>query len=46
MGWSVINPVLGRTGDHPSGSNAHGYDIGAPLDPDGHLDEAAWQEDI
>ena len=46
MGWSVIKPVLGRTGDHPSGSNAHGYDIGAPLDPDGHLDEAAWQEDI
>ncbi len=45
MGWSVIKLALGRIEDHPSGSNAHGYDIIAPPDPDGHRDEAAWQED-
>jgi len=43
MTWSVMKLVLGRCDDYPQGSLAHGYDIVAPLTPDGHLDEAAWR---
>lgn len=44
MTWSQIKLVLGRTAEHPAGSDVRGYDIIAPLTADGHLDEAAWRE--
>jgi hypothetical protein len=34
---------LARTKGFPEGSREHGYEFVAPLDPDGHLDAAAWK---
>jgi hypothetical protein len=34
---------LARSREFPAGSARHGYEITAPLDDDGHLDEAAWR---
>ncbi len=45
MTWMHIRLNLARTQDFPDGSNAHGYDMVAPLTADGHLDEAAWRTD-
>ncbi|MGO4665129.1 hypothetical protein [Bosea sp. 2RAB26] len=40
----VITLHLARTSGYPEGSPRHGYEITAPLDPDGHIDAAAWQD--
>jgi len=45
MPWTHIRLELARTDDFPDGSNAHGYDLVAPLDDTGHLDEAMWRDD-
>ena len=45
MPWTHIRLELARTDDFPDGSNAHGYDLVAPLDDTGHLDEAIWRDD-
>jgi hypothetical protein len=34
---------LARSREFPNGAANVGYDIIAPLDPDGHLDAAAWK---
>lgn len=34
---------LARNKDHPVGSHAHGYDIVAPLGPDGRIDVEEWR---
>jgi len=44
MPWTHIRLELARTDDFPDGSNAHGYDLVAPLDETGHLDEVMWRE--
>ncbi len=36
---------LARTPEHPEGSAAHGYDIVAPLDAQGHLDAKTWRQE-
>jgi hypothetical protein len=38
-----IRLELAREKDHPEGSTRHGYEIVAPLKPDGHLDAAEWK---
>ena len=35
---------LARTSEFPEGSSAHGYELVAPLDGDGHLDVEAWKD--
>jgi len=35
---------IARSHEHPEGSDRHGYEIMAPLDPSGHLDAAAWRQ--
>jgi len=40
---SRIRLELARNPDFPEGSAAHGYDIIAPLDDEGKLDERAWK---
>lgn len=35
---------LARSKDFPEGSPRHGYEITAPLDESGHLDQAEWRE--
>jgi hypothetical protein len=37
-----ITLTLARSKDYPNGSQAHGYEIVAPLDDAGHLDAAGW----
>jgi hypothetical protein len=34
---------LARSKDHPTGSARHGYEFVAPLDADGHIDQARWR---
>lgn len=41
---SRIRLELARNPDFPEGSAAHGYNIIAPLDPDGKLDQRAWKK--
>jgi hypothetical protein len=38
-----IRLELAREPGHPAGAADEGYDIVAPLDPDGRLDGAAWR---
>jgi hypothetical protein len=38
-----IRLELARTAEFPEGSNRHGYEFVAPLNGDGHLDQADWQ---
>ncbi|MEO0465913.1 MAG: hypothetical protein AAF216_05185 [Pseudomonadota bacterium] len=45
MPWTHIRLELARTEEHPDGSNAHGYDLVAPLDETGHLVEDKWRTD-
>ena len=40
-----ITMTLARSSSFPDGSNAHGYEIVAPLREDGHLDHEAWRSD-
>jgi hypothetical protein len=39
-----VTLTLARCPDHPDGSAGRGYEIVAPLGPDGHLDAALWRE--
>lgn len=39
-----VTLTLARCPEHPEGSAGRGYDIVAPLRPDGHLDAALWHE--
>ena len=39
-----IRLELARTSDYPEGSSAHGYQLVAPLDGEGHLDVDVWRE--
>ncbi|OCW58109.1 hypothetical protein [Hoeflea olei] len=39
-----IHLVMARNKEFPEGNVHRGYDIHAPLDADGHLDEAAWEK--
>ncbi len=42
MSLKRIRLELARTPLHPDGSQRHGYEFVAPLDPDGHLIAADW----
>jgi hypothetical protein len=44
MTLQTIRLELARTPQFPDGSHAHGYEFTAPIRPDGHLDQKAWQE--
>ncbi|HEY2445161.1 MAG TPA: hypothetical protein VGI20_05420 [Rhizomicrobium sp.] len=39
---SRIHLELARTPEFPEGSARHGYDLVAPLTPEGHVDTEAW----
>src|SRR4051794_38579517 len=39
-----VTLTLARCPEHPDGSSGRGYQIIAPLGPDGHLDVALWHE--
>lgn len=39
-----VTLTLARCPEHPEGSAGRGYDIVAPLGPDGRLDTALWHE--
>lgn len=39
-----VTLALARCPQHPDGSTGRGYEIIAPLGPDGHLDAALWRE--
>lgn len=39
-----VTLTLARCPEHPEGSAGRGYEIVAPLGPDGHLDAALWRE--
>ncbi|ACL55467.1 hypothetical protein [Methylobacterium nodulans] len=41
---STITLTLARCAEYPEGSAGRGYQITAPLDPDGHLDQVRWRE--
>ncbi|MHB2210839.1 hypothetical protein [Methylobacterium sp. CM6257] len=43
-GLHRVTLTLARCPDHPDGSAGRGYEIVAPLGPDGHLDAALWRE--
>lgn len=43
MALKTIRLELARSPDFPEGSSQHGYELQAPLQADGHLDEAAWR---
>ena len=45
MNLKMIRLELARTKQFPEGSARHGYEFTAPLDVNGHLDEAAWKKD-
>lgn len=44
MTLKTIRLELARSKELPGGSKAHGYELKAPLKPDGHLDGDAWRE--
>ncbi len=39
-----VNLTLARCAEHPDGTPGRGYQIVAPLGPDGRLDAALWRE--
>jgi hypothetical protein len=39
-----VTLTLARCPEYPDGSVARGYEMVAPLGPDGHLDAALWRE--
>ncbi len=39
-----VTLTLARCPEHPDGSGGRGYEIVAPLGPDGHLDATLWRE--
>jgi hypothetical protein len=41
---SSIRLELARDHEFPEGSNSRGYELIAPLDPHGHLDQDAWKK--
>jgi hypothetical protein len=43
MALKTIRLELARNPDFPEGSSRHGYELQAPLQPDGHLDQQAWR---
>lgn len=43
MSFKRIHLELARDHDFPNGSRAHGYDLVAPLDAEGHIDPEEWQ---
>ena len=43
MSLKKIRLTLGRDEDFPKGSDQHGYEFVAPLDPEGHIDAEAWR---
>ena len=44
MALKQIRLELARTKDYPTGSAKHGYEFVAPLDAEGRLDLAEWQD--
>lgn len=40
----LVRLELARNPDFPDGSPARGYELNAPLTPDGHLDVEAWRK--
>lgn len=44
MTFFNVRLELARDSDYPEGSSSHGYAFRAPLDEQGHIDEAAWRE--
>ncbi len=42
-GWKWVTLHLARSPDYPEGSDQHGYNILAPLDGEGHIDQARWK---
>ena len=44
MTLKTIRLELARDHDFPNGSSARGYQLKAPLTPDGHIDAAAWRQ--
>jgi hypothetical protein len=44
MTLSRVRLELAREKNHPDGSALHGYEIVAPLGPDGHLDAVEWKK--
>ena len=45
MPWCRIRLELARTPEHPEGSRMHGYEIIAPLDAQGLINEETWRAD-
>lgn len=45
MTWQHIKLTLARTPEFAGGSDKHGYDLVAPINSEGLLDEAAWRSD-
>jgi hypothetical protein len=46
MGQATLKKIrlkLARDAEHPTGSNARGYEFTAPLDANGHIDPGAWK---
>lgn len=43
-GMFRVTLTLARCAEHPDGSGGRGYEIVAPLGPDGRLDPALWRE--
>ena len=44
MTLSLIRLELARDHDHPNGSSNHGYELKAPLTPEGFLDAEGWRK--
>lgn len=44
MSLKTIRLELARDHDFPNGSSARGYELRAPLTPDGHIDADAWRQ--
>lgn len=45
MTMMKIRLELGRTDQFPNGNENHAYEFVAPLTPEGHIDEVAWQKE-
>lgn len=43
MTWKTIRLELARNREFPEGSASYGYELKAPLNPEGHLDIQAWR---
>jgi hypothetical protein len=44
MSFNLIRLELARSPEFPDGAPNRGYEIKAPLTPDGHLDETVWRD--